>query len=238
MDAEVHAREANQRREDYERPPQAGVVRPDDDRGGKGSRRDLALLARHLLGGGARGRHVLVLAGTGGNGGGGLVAARHLHVAGADVAVALAEDCVAPIPADQLEILRRTGVPVEVGVPDEREPELVVDALLGYSQQGDPRGAAARLVAWSAGRRVLALDTPSGLELETGEVRRPCVRAQATLTLAAPKEGLRAPGAREVAGELFLADISVPPLVYERLGVAYASPFAENTIVRTETKRE
>ncbi len=49
--------------------------------------RSLARLARHLLGGDASGRHVRVLAGTGGNGGGGLVAARHLSVAGARVDV-------------------------------------------------------------------------------------------------------------------------------------------------------
>jgi hypothetical protein len=40
----------------------------------------------------------------------------------------------------------------------------VLDALLGYSQHGDPRGEAADLIRWSSGRRVLALDVPSGLE--------------------------------------------------------------------------
>src|SRR5712691_9984033 len=52
--------------------------------------RNLAQLARHLLGGDARGRSIVVLAGPGGNGGGGLVAARHLAVAGAQVTIGLA----------------------------------------------------------------------------------------------------------------------------------------------------
>jgi len=200
--------------------------------------RNLALLARRLLGGAASGRRVLVLAGPGGNGGGGLVAARHLHTAGADVAVVLSEDRLAPIPSEQLEILRRIGVPVGVGTVDDWDPELVVDALLGYSQRGDPQGDTRRLIEWTTGRRVLSLDNPSGLELETGVVRRPCVQAEATLTLAAPKEGLRARGTRTAVGELFVADISVPPLVYERLGIRYLSPFGESTIVRVAEDAE
>src|SRR5215467_10182978 len=51
--------------------------------------RSLAQVARELLGGDTAGRSILVLAGPGGNGGGGLVAARHLSAAGANVAVAL-----------------------------------------------------------------------------------------------------------------------------------------------------
>jgi hypothetical protein len=74
--------------------------------------RNLALLARHLLGGDARGRRVLVLAGTGGNGGGGLAGARHLLVAGADVSIAIAAppEQLAPVTRKQYETLTRLGV--------------------------------------------------------------------------------------------------------------------------------
>jgi NAD(P)H-hydrate epimerase len=51
---------------------------------------------------------------------------------------------------------------------------------------------------------VLALDVPSGLELATGALYDPHVQAEATLTLAVPKEPLRAPGAAAARGELFL----------------------------------
>jgi NAD(P)H-hydrate epimerase len=193
--------------------------------------RNLAILARLLVDGDAAARKIVVLVGRGGNGGGGLVAARHLAVAGADVSLALAADPddLAPVTAEQLAILTRMGVQIE---PPPDDPDLVVDAVLGYSQQGDPRGTAASLIEWSAGRRVLALDVPSGLELTTGVIRSPCIRAAATLTLALPKEGLRAPGAPEVVGDLYLADISVPSFVYRRLGLDYASPFGRGPIVR------
>ena len=71
--------------------------------------RNLALLARHLLGGDASGRRVLVLAGGGGNGGGGLVAARHLVVAGARVSLTLAapSERLAPVTRRQYDALTR-----------------------------------------------------------------------------------------------------------------------------------
>ena len=199
--------------------------------------RNLALLARHLLGGDARGHSVLVLAGHGGNGGGGLVAARHLLVAGADVEIHLngAPDDLAPILAEQLAIAERFGVPVRLGAADELgQPALVLDCLLGYGQKGPPRRDAASLIQKTVGLRVLALDVPSGLELETGVLHDPHVVAEATLTLACPKEGLRGAGAVDAVGALYVADISVPAVVYEGLGVSYATPFGSSTIVRIE----
>ncbi len=195
--------------------------------------RKVAVLARALLGG-TIGRRGHVLAGSGGNGGGGLVAARHLHSAGADVIVSMTNgaDGLTPVTGHQLRILRRVGVTVGVGVQRALAADLVIDALLGYGQHGDPDGAHADLIQWCAGQRVLALDVPSGLELETGTLRNPFVRAEATLTLALPKHGLRSAEAGDVVGELFVADISVPPLVYERIGVPHPSPFGSGPVVR------
>lgn len=195
--------------------------------------RSLARVARLLLGGAQLGKSVLVLAGPGGNGGGGLVAARHLAGSGAAASVALDRPVadVSPVTARQLALARAAGVSVHDG-PLETEPELVVDALLGYGQVGPPRESTARLIEWTAGRRVLALDTPSGLELSTGSLHAPYIRAEATLTLALPKVGLRAPGASAAVGHLLLADISVPTSVYGEIGLVYASPFARGSIVR------
>jgi NAD(P)H-hydrate epimerase len=192
--------------------------------------RNVAVLARHLLVGDTRGRRVLVLAGTGGNGGGGLAAARHLLVAGADVGVLLAAppERLAPVTRGQYEILLRLGVPMNA---DPATADLLVDALLGYGQQGRPSGETARLIGKAAGAPVLALDVPSGLELETGRLHDPHVRASATLTLALPKEGLRGGDAADAVGDLYLADISVPGAVYERLGVPYTSPFGRSPLV-------
>jgi NAD(P)H-hydrate epimerase len=88
-----------------------------------------------------------------------------------------------------------------------------------HSQRGEPRGQAAELIRWSTDRRVLALDVPSGLEFASGRLHTPHVSAERTMTLAAPKTALAGPSAAEAVGRLFLADISVPALVYERLGI-------------------
>jgi NAD(P)H-hydrate epimerase len=171
-----------------------------------------------------------VLAGPGGNGGGGLAAARHLHGRGVRVEVVFPETG-SPSPAadHQLGILRRMGVPVAA---EPRPAAVVIDALIGYSLRGDPRGRAAELIRWANAdpAPILALDVPSGLDTTTGRSGTPCIAADATLTLALPKRGLRL--APEVVGELFAADLGVPPSVYAQLGIAVGAPFASTRIVR------
>lgn len=66
----------------------------------------------------------------------------------------------------------------------------------------------------AAGVPILALDTPSGLDLTTGLPGLPCIQATATLTLALPKTGLLQPAARPHVGKLYVADIGVPPELY------------------------
>lgn len=177
---------------------------------------------------------VVVLAGPGGNGGGGLVAARHLANRGVRVCVVLATDDphLAPATLRQLDILRRMNVPILAEPPDHLA-DVVIDALLGYSLRGTPRGRAASLIAWAnAGSApVLSLDTPSGLDVTTGEAADPCVGADATLTLALPKVGLL--GSAQV-GRLYLADISVPPLVYGLLGLEVGHPFATQPVIELD----
>jgi NAD(P)H-hydrate epimerase len=204
--------------------------------------RALASLARaRFLGGDPRRKRVVVLAGTGGNGGGALAGARHLHNYGADVLVVVTDDdeAFAPAPRRQLEILRRmqvpvthTETPVQTHPPGAAPPALIVDGIIGYSLQGAPRGAAAELIRWAngAGAPVLALDTPSGVDSTSGIVFDPAIRATATMTLALPKTGLRAAAA--AAGELYLADISVPPGLYARFGLDVGPIFAKSELVR------
>ena len=112
------------------------------------------------------------------------------------------------------------------------EADLVLDALMGYSLHGDPRGRAAELIRWAndRGASVCSLDLPSGLDATTGRVGDPCVRASATLTLALPKAGLAT--APDVVGELYLADISIPPAVYARIDVPIEAIFAPGPVLR------
>ena len=110
--------------------------------------RQLARVARERLGMSVGGRRVAVLAGSGGNGGGGLVAARHLANAGATISIHLsgrpAE--LTPVPLAQYEILMRMGIEPSVPEPP-ADAELLLDAIVGYSLRGAPWGAAASLIA-------------------------------------------------------------------------------------------
>lgn len=175
----------------------------------------------------------VVLAGRGGNGGGGLAAARHLANRGVDVRVVPTrdDDGLGEAPTAQMTALRRMGVPVG---EEPSDADVVIDAVIGYALSGDPRGREAELVSWAAGSDapVLSLDVPSGLDATTGRTGDPCVRADATLTLAMPKTGLRA--APSMVGELYVADISVPPSVYEQLGHPVGNVFAVGTILRVK----
>jgi NAD(P)H-hydrate epimerase len=68
------------------------------------------------------------------------------------------------------------------------------------------------------------------LDVTSGSAGEPCVKANATMTLALPKTGLTL--AKEVVGDLYLPDISVPPLVYRRLGVEVPDLFRRSAEVR------
>ena len=112
--------------------------------------RNLAYLARRrFLNGDPRGRKALVLAGSGGNGGGGLACARRLHAWGAGVRVRMAAPTskLGEAPRHQLAALQRMNVPVEVADDNAGLPraDLIVDALIGYSLRGAPVGASAAL---------------------------------------------------------------------------------------------
>lgn len=196
----------------------------------------LAELTHALLGGQVEERSLVVLAGRGNNGGGGLVAARHLHNRGALVQVITAYDLddYSGVPAHQLQILLAMGVSVSPAEPGWALPpaDFLLDALIGYGLQGPPRGMIADLIRWANAHPapVLALDAPSGLDTSTGQVYDPCMQATATMTLALPKAGLlRAPAAN--VGDLYLADISVPPELYEELGIELAPLFGAGPIL-------
>lgn len=200
----------------------------------EGAGRTLAQVAERLFSPAS----VVVAAGPGGNGGGGLVAARHLANHGVDVSVMLSRPAadLGPVPRAQHDILERLGVhPVDVSRLSATacrarfdHADLIIDAVLGYSLKGAPRGGAGDLVNEMVGRRVLSLDTPSGLDTSTGGTPGLHVMAEATMTLAAPKVGLRD---HEAVGRLLLADISVPPAVYRDFDAGPGPVFAAGPIL-------
>ncbi len=162
-------------------------------------------------------------AGTGGNGGGGLVAARHLHNAGLAVSVVTTRpaDAYRGVPAHQLAILDRMGLPFLDSVPiaksDAAPIDLIIDAVIGYALEGQASGRAAQLIDAldELGAPILSLDAPSGVDVSTGLALGAHIRATATLTLALPKTGLVGSPA---VGEHYLADISVPADLYAEIG--------------------
>ncbi len=179
--------------------------------------RNLAHLARlRFMGGDPRGKRVIALCGLGGNGGGGLVAARRLHCWGATVSVST----TAPIerykgvPARQIDILSRLNIPIDdSGKPRASgEADLVLDALIGYGLRGTPCGSTATLIDWANAQHspVMSLDVPSGMNADSGMCPGAAIHAAATMTLAAPKNGLDLPTAKGFVGEYYLADIGVP----------------------------
>lgn len=201
--------------------------------------RGLARLAcDRFLDGDPRGKRAVVLAGAGGNGGGVLAAARHLHNWGASIEVVLAQPARAmkPAPKRQLAILRRMGVAFRDAPDASGRSGLVIDGLVGYSLRGAPSGNVAGLIRWAngTGAPVLAMDVPSGLDATTGVAFDPAIEAAATLTLALPKTGLLAAGAAPYAGELYLADIGIPPALYAQPEIALdVGPlFARGEVIR------
>ena len=169
------------------------------------------------------GKRIVILCGKGNNGGDGFVAARHLLQKGATVKVFLAcepEDITGDARVN-FTILERLGQEVfrlsgansiqllKVAL---MQAEAVVDALYGTGFRGkmpDRLGKVVEAVN-DAGRFVVAVDVPSGLNADTGQVSGPCVQANLTVTFGLPKVGLVLEPGAGYAGELMVADISLP----------------------------
>ena len=188
-------------------------------------------LARVVLQFEADADQVVVMAGNGGNGGGGLACARHLANRGRLEAVILDREPadITGVTATQLGMLERMGVSIVVDEGDAIETaDVVVDALIGYGLSGAPRGSAATLIERIAATNApaVSLDVPSGIDATTGETPGVAVEPARTLTLALPKTGLL-----ECAGSLWLGDLGVPTTVYELAGIEYSHPFGNEFIV-------
>jgi NAD(P)H-hydrate epimerase len=199
----------------------------------------LANVARDLfLGGDVTGKRVAVLSGTGGNGGGAIVAARRLVNWGAtcDIGLSSPADALSQVPQAQLDILTKIA-PVKTIEPSDMNAtyDLIIDGLIGYSLNGAPHGKVAEFIvaANAADTPVLSLDVPSGYDGRAGEIRMPCVRADTTMTVALPKFGMANKECSEIVGRLLCADISCPSSVFADLGLnlIYRTPFSKGPIV-------
>ncbi len=182
-----------------------------------------------------RQQQILILIGPGNNGGDGLVAARHLHDAGAKVFVYFFGQRPGRDP--MLKPLRERRIKRIEAEKDENLDELtkllasvdaVIDALFGTGTTRPFSGLllmvldrVRRAKIKRPGIKTIALDIPSGLNADTGEADPGCLYVDNTITLAFPKPGLfKFPGAERV-GEISVVDIGLPGFVEEKAGPDY-----------------
>ncbi|MEX2444075.1 MAG: NAD(P)H-hydrate epimerase [Alkalispirochaeta sp.] len=183
---------------------------------------------------------IIVAAGIGGNGGGGICAARHLANHGRTVRLTLSRSNELREAAQwQRHVYAATGSP-EIA-PDDAFADrtvnqvagaggsvVIIDALLGYNATGaarEPEASIIRAIHACAERRrtqkrpttIVSLDLPSGMDATTGERPGAVVAADIVLTLALPKTGLKHVAADDRAPQVVVADIGIPRQVYEAL---------------------
>jgi NAD(P)H-hydrate epimerase len=180
----------------------------------------VALIAKECP---VEGKRVAVLCGSGNNGGDGYVAARHLIVRGADPVVYLVCDRarVAGDALVNLQILERMGAEIRaLHTAEALEQEnlnilratIVIDALLGTGLNSPVRGILREVIQLanrSSALRV-AVDIPSGLHADTGEILGVAFSADITVTLAFPKLGLVTHPGVDRVGRLHVVDLGLP----------------------------
>jgi NAD(P)H-hydrate epimerase len=165
--------------------------------------------------GGVRGKRVVVVAGSGNNGGDALAAARFLYQRGAIVSASTvpSRDPNSLVARHALTI-GRLGIPLREA-PHGIDPsaDAVVDGLFGIGIRLPLRDPGPRIIeAMNACNvPIVGIDVPSGLDADTGAGRESAVRAAATITLVAAKPGLR--GSAN-AGRVVVADLGMPAAVF------------------------
>ena len=171
---------------------------------------------------------IVILCGPGNNGGDGFVAARRLALAGAPVVVGFVAPGARPTGATAARnwdrIARDTGI-TKVLLPVARDVAMfehgietaavIVDALLGTGVRGvlrEPIRTAVEVIVRAAatGVPVVAVDTPTAVDLSSGEPSNPAVRADLTVTFHRPKTGLATRRGAAHAGKVLVAPIGIP----------------------------
>ena len=167
---------------------------------------------------------VLIVCGAGNNGGDGFVVARHLQLLGVPVRVSLVGERrkLRGDAASNATRLEKLGVAIATGALRTANAAVIVDALFGTGLdrviRGAPAAAIRRINAARPGARVVAVDLPSGLDADTGQMHGIAVQADLTVTIGLPKMGLAQEPGRALAGRVLVARIGISDTAP---GVAY-----------------
>jgi NAD(P)H-hydrate epimerase len=168
---------------------------------------------------------IIVFCGKGNNGGDGLVVARQIferhHPRAMTVVLVAPPEELKGEAAENYKRLIETGCPVSRELPDNPAGvTLVIDALLGTGLSGPAKGAmldaVRRVNSEFPGAKIVAVDIPSGLASDTGQLLGESIRADHTVTFTAPKVGQVLPPNCERVGELCVRPIGSPPDLFER----------------------
>lgn len=165
--------------------------------------------------GSVAGKPILIIAGTGNNGGDGMVMARHLAGLGASVRISLLgkpESLRTEEAQWNWDLLTRMrSVEIIDNYDCDPAPEILVDAVLGTGITGSVREPHSLAISFINKSRAfkLAVDVPSGIDATTGDAAGECVRADVTVTFHRAKSGMARRG--DVCGKLFVEAIGIPP---------------------------
>ncbi len=174
---------------------------------------------------------IVILTGSGNNGGDGLVAARYLNRRGYRVRVLLLKspEEFTGITAQNYRFCQLAGITMEELFELEQEElrdevnraAYLIDALLGTGITGAARGLAAEVIELvnRQSSPVLAVDVPSGLNVNSGEAEGPVIKADWTVTMASLKLGQILYPGRSYCGKIKLVDLDFPAEVYRELEV-------------------
>ena len=164
---------------------------------------------------------VLVLCGSGNNGGDGYILAAEALEAGWEVTLIATKD---PSTEDSQtacqNFVDKGGIVKQPSCEEIRERyDVIVDALLGVGISGAPRGDSADLIRKTNRMQgfKFAIDVPSGVDADTGAVYDPCFKADRTLTFIAPKIGLLTGPALNAAGDVLLENLQVESKVFDQV---------------------
>ncbi|HEY7089665.1 MAG TPA: NAD(P)H-hydrate epimerase [Tepidisphaeraceae bacterium] len=169
------------------------------------------------------GKRVLIVCGSGNNGGDGFAAARMLHerfsveIAFTDDPLKITGDAATNM-ARVLQLKLATSPATHAQIR-RAKCDLIIDAIFGTGLSSPPRAAAAEIIDAMNTRDIpiLAVDLPSGLDCDKGIPLGPsCIRAAKTVTFVAEKAGFANPESKQYTGEVIVGDIGVPKELIDR----------------------